>query len=269
MKMLLIVLNVCKKKKYLINMKDKLKVCMMSDIHGNLIEPTRFPECDVIGFCGDTVPLEYQNDTAQSIAWFCLEFVPWTDKLPCKYVVFIAGNHDFFLQDLTYYKKGNELKTRTAQDVIRRLLPGNNKAKHKLIYLCDNSVEIEGKRIYGSPWIGDLKNWAFYKSPEDIVETWKNIPKNCDILMTHQPPKMCDMGVVHEACFNYFADWGSEELANVLQEKNIRYAFCGHVHSGNHNLVEYKNGCHVVNVSLLNEDYKPTFFQYEIPIYEI
>ena len=74
-----------------------LRVVALSDLHGYLPRPEEFPECDVACCCGDFVPLEYQNDDVASIAWFCLEFIPWVDKLPCKKFILVSGNHDFFM----------------------------------------------------------------------------------------------------------------------------------------------------------------------------
>lgn len=62
------------------------------------------------------------------------------------------------------------------------------KGKSKLIYLCDNSVEIDGIRFYGTPWIADLARWAFYKPEDELKEAYANIPKKCDVLLTHIPP---------------------------------------------------------------------------------
>ena len=68
---------------------------------------------------------------------------------------------------------------RSASDVMKKLLPGNLKGKYnKLVYLCDSSYEYEGHRFYGTPWIQDLKSWAFYLDDESLNEKWNNIPKN-------------------------------------------------------------------------------------------
>ena len=73
----------------------KLKIVAISDIHGLLPE---LPECDVVCCAGDISPLEYQSDQTQMVSWFCLEFLPWVEKLPCKKFIMIGGNHDFFFQ---------------------------------------------------------------------------------------------------------------------------------------------------------------------------
>lgn len=237
-----------------------MKIVCISDLHGFLYNPEDIPECDVVCICGDFVPLEYQNDDIASIAWFCLEFVPWTDKLPCKKVVFIAGNHDFFLEHIMLgpIREDGTRKCRTASEVLKKLLPGNNKSKHKLVYLRDSSFEFEGKRFYGTPWIADLKNWAFYQDEEGLKEKWNQIPKKLDVLLTHIPSVLNDCGTVCQSGYNYGNNYGSTSLADALMERNIKYAFCGHVHSGNHSLYEYKPGCFVANVSIKDENYRVT-----------
>ena len=52
-----------------------------------------------------------------------------------------------------------------------------HKGQSKLVYLCDNSVEIDGVRIYGTPWIADLARWAFYKSEDELAEIYDRIPQ--------------------------------------------------------------------------------------------
>ena len=109
-----------------------MKVISMSDLHGYLPDSKIVPACDVVCICGDIVPLDYQNDIVKSISWFCLEFIPWTDSLNCKKVLFIGGNHDFALETIMYKSNGQLM---APSQVLKELLPGNNKGRHKLIYL--------------------------------------------------------------------------------------------------------------------------------------
>lgn len=234
-----------------------MKIICISDLHGFLYKPEDVPECDVVCICGDLVPLEYQNDDVASIAWFCLEFIPWTDRLKCKKVILVAGNHDFFLEHIMLgpVREDGSRKHRSASEVLKKLLPGNNKGIHKLIYLRDSSIEIDGKKFYGTPWITGLPGWAFSITEEEFVEKLKQMPKKLDVLLTHMPPNVCDMGTVLERTWNQGANYGSDVLAEALNEREIEYAFCGHVHSGCHILEEYKPGCVIANVSVKDEDY--------------
>ena len=243
----------------------KLKIVAISDIHGMLPE---LQECDVVCCAGDISPLEYQSDQTQMLGWFYLVFLPWVESLPCKKFVMVAGNHDFFLQNihrrLIDESDGYKRYTwRSASDVMKKLLPGNLRSKYnKLIYLCDSSFEYEGKRFYGTPWIADLSRWAFYLDNDSLMEKYKNIPKKCDVIITHMPPKIEGLGeVIQGGCFNTGENYGSQELAEVLKTKDFKYALCGHVHSGQHLPVDL-NGKKLVNVSLKNEDYNEMYYPF-------
>ena len=247
----------------------KLKIVAISDTHGLLPD---LPECDVVCCACDISPLEYQSNHTQMVSWFCLEFLPWVEKLPCKKFVMISGNHDFFLQNihrrLIDESDGYKRYTwRSASDVMKKLLPGNLRSKYnKLIYLCDSSFEYEGKRFYGTPWIADLSRWAFYLDNDSLMEKYKNIPKKCDVIITHMPPKIEGLGeVIQGGCFNTGENYGSQELAEVLKTKDFKYALCGHVHSGQHLPVDL-DGKKLVNVSLKNEDYNEMYYPFEFEI---
>lgn len=240
----------------------------MSDLHGYLPKPEDVPECDVVCICGDIVPLEYQNDDVASISWFTLEFVPWTDELRCKKVLLVAGNHDFFLEHIMKgpVREDGSWKCRSASEVLKKLLPGNNKGKHKIIYLRDNSVELFGKIFYGTPWCESLSRWAFFGDEEFLEDVWSRIPKKLDVLLTHMPPNLAMCGTVLQGGqYNTGTNYGSNILAKKILERNIHYTFCGHVHSGSHlenyvKVEEESDDLHtpniVTNVSVKDEDYK-------------
>ena len=80
------------------------------------------------------------------------------------------------------------------------------------------------------------------------------------------PPKIEGLGeVIQGGCFNTGADYGSPELAEVLKNRDFKYALCGHVHSGQHLPVDF-DGKKLVNVSLKNEDYEEMYGPFEFEI---
>lgn len=243
-----------------------MKIVALSDLHGYLPKVKDLPEADVMCICGDIVPLEYQHSMAKSVAWFCLEFVPWADSLPYKKVIFIGGNHDFFLYNISFSKNLNECFVDAAH-VMSTLLPGANKSKHKkLVYLFDNSYTFNGVKFYGTPWIASLTNWAFYKNEEDLEKAYNNIPKKVDVLITHMPSATAYTDdVLQHGCFNTMTSYGSYQLSNAILGRKIKWAICGHVHSGNHR-PENVNGTNFVNVSIKDEDYKVSYepFVFEV-----
>lgn len=249
----------------------KLKCVGISDIHGML--PKNLPEGDLLFIAGDISPLDYQSDQTQMLAWFYLVFLPWAESVPFKKVILVAGNHDFFLENIHKRAKKSpyppyvEYSWRSSSDVTKKLFPGMLKGKYnKLVYLCDSSFTYEGRRIYGCPWIEDLTSWAFYLNKEEIEKKFKNIPNKCDVIITHMPPKIEGLGqVLQNRTFNYGSDYGSDILAEVLKTKDFKYLLCGHVHSGQHQPVEI-DGKTLVNVSIKNENYEDWYFPFEFEI---
>lgn len=68
----------------------EMRIGATSDLHGILpeIEP-----CELFFICGDIMPLSVQLNMPASLEWLKTEFIPWANNLPCKHVIFIAGNH--------------------------------------------------------------------------------------------------------------------------------------------------------------------------------
>lgn len=241
-----------------------MKIAAISDIHGYLPPIEQFyddkgePIADVLCICGDIVPLECQRFLIGSLTWFHLQFMKWAESLPVKKVLFIAGNHDFFLENIwnTYY---------SANGVMRGLF-GTEDYQNKILYLQDTEYIIDGIKFYGTPWVKDLSNWAFYADNDDIKEIFAEIPKDTDVLLTHMPATIGDAGKVLQEGRNFNRDFGSKELSKVITNRsNLKYALCGHVHSGNHIPTTIGN-THIVNVSTKDEDYN---VKYPIFVFEI
>lgn len=239
-------------------MSEKVKVVAMSDLHGYLPPKDSLPKCDIVCIAGDIMPLEVQSDSVKSLSWFLLDFRPWADSLDCEKVLFVAGNHDFLFQWI-----GPDQK-HSGAEVMKKCF-GQHKKETKLVYLQDSSFEYKSKRFYGSPWIADLERWAFYKSEEDLQQQWSTIPKRCDVLITHMPPKCYGFGQVQETCWNHAQDYGSQLLAEIVSVRDIKHHIFGHVHSGQHTPMEV-NGTTMANVSIKNEDYKVKYYPYEFEV---
>lgn len=150
-------------------------LCGVSDIHGDL--NINIPECDVLCICGDIINLNDQRDIPASKHWWETRFVKWVESLPCKKVIVVPGNHDFFLERM-YTECWGWFKDRM------RLL--TNK---KLEFLIDESFYYEDIHFYGTPWIEPIEfqegRWAFEHPEGD--EYYAKIPK-CNVLITHDSP---------------------------------------------------------------------------------
>ena len=198
-----------------------MKVCGISDIHGNLLE--NVPECDVLCIAGDVVTLNAQRNYDASEYWWKNRFIPWVMKLKCKKVLVVPGNHDIYLENLYLTDKWEEFCDYMAITTYG-----------KLHFLIDQSFEYEGINFYGTPWIDPIEFqenvWAFQVKSYKEDNPYSKIP-NCDILITHDSP------------------FKNKQLFINSNGKSV-YHLYGHWHNGESNPEKGKYNC-----SRLNEFY--------------
>ena len=142
----------------------------------------------------------------------------------------------------------------------------------KLIYLKDNVVELDGKIIYGSPWVVGPAGWAFW-DPQ-LTKIVKGMDPNVDLAIFHQP--LHDQGngtVMIPASWeldHLYPDFGSTLLDQVCYTRCPKMVITGHVHTGNHTICEMENIdggiTKFANVSLLNENYEEFYEPLEFEI---
>jgi Icc-related predicted phosphoesterase len=149
------------------------------------------------------------------------DFLFWFSKQPFLYKVFIAGNHDLFLEECTPAKS-------------KKMIPSD------IIYLQNSGIEIKGLKIWGSPVTPYLLGIAFNaRQGTEIRKVWNKIPAGTDILITHGPPKgVLDNGV------------GDEEL--LLQVFKIQPAVHCFGHAHGQNGIETVNCTTFINASIVN-----------------
>ena len=178
------------------------KIICISDTHGKHEQLNYdLPEGDMIIHAGDISNVGRIDEINQ--------FTQWFSNLPYKYKIFIAGNHDFGFERIRH---SNE---------IGISIP------HGVIYLQDEMVEIEGIKIYGSPWQPEFYDWAFnLPRGEKIAEKWNMIPENLDILITHGPPH----GILDDTIQGMRV--GCEDLYKRVVEVKPKYHIFGHIHYG-------------------------------------
>ena len=99
-----------------------MKIVCISDTHG-LHSHLELPKGDMIIHAGDLTKNGSKNQV--------VDFLDWYSKLDFEYKNFIAGNHDFFFEN---------------QEEINKTIPDN------IIYLNDSGIEINGIKIWGSPY---------------------------------------------------------------------------------------------------------------------
>jgi Icc-related predicted phosphoesterase len=169
------------------------------------------------------------------------DFFDWLNDQSYTHKVLIAGNHDNFLEQCAPSSLGRELCEDYTKD---------------LHYIIDEAIEIEGIKIYGTPWTPSFEGMnpdckAFTcDSENELMKKFKSIPKNIDILVSHGPPlNLLDrVGSLNV---------GSLSLAVNVIISNPKYFLCGHIHE-NGGKKEICDNMQCFNISYVNEKYEPT-----------
>lgn len=201
-----------------------MKIGLISDTH-NLHAQLAIPELDILIHAGDSTGHGKQHEVDSFETWFAnLEQV--------RYKVFIAGNHDF------YYQKKNVLPYKKQHQ------------NGPVFYLKDSGIEIEGLKIYGTPWTPFFHDWAFNgledrgdqgmgyeggpgwnaKPDSDhllLSEVYARVPDDTDILVCHSPPRLGRLDITLEGL-----EVGSWELRKRIEQLNLKAVVSGHIHEG-------------------------------------
>lgn len=187
-----------------------MKIFAISDTHGRH-EQVVIPEgTDMLIHAGDfsntKLPAMNHNEV--------INFLMWLQQQPVKYKVIIAGNHDTSIEARFITKK--DFKDRG------------------IIYLEHESIEIEGIKIFGSPYTPEYNNWAFNRSRNKLGRIWDSIPDDTDILITHAPPK----GILDSASRDKHLNEnvGCSALLKKVLKIQPKYMIFGHIHDNGDNL---------------------------------
>lgn len=209
----------------------------MSDLHGTL--PTVDP-CDLVILCGDQVALTHQRYPKSCYKWYCKEFKPWADSLPCNKVLFIAGNHECGMEG--------------REDRYFDLFPNSDKVTfiYDDVYIYEHNGEVY--KIYGTPWCKQFGHWAYMASPEQLRDLYSQIPEDLDILITHDQPYQYGDVLLQHCPWADGSHIGNEQLLDAILETQPSLHLCGHLHSVQKGLIEIGNTKHY-NVSIKDEDY--------------
>lgn len=226
----------------------KLKIVAISDMHGIL--PEIIEPADIMLIAGDILPLEIQFNKEFSKQWLEDRFAEWINKLPVEKVYMVAGNHD------AYFQGADDMQIASLR----------KKTDYKLCYLMNQRIihrldDGTPVRIFGTPYCTIFGSWPFMRDDAYLTEVFKEIPDKCDIIIAHNPPynwNDSDVILDNPRHRNMGEHVGSKPLTERLEEIDFKLLVCGHIHSGDHNLVNK-----VVNVSIVNEQYKlayPPFY---------
>lgn len=139
-----------------------------------------------------------------------LNFISWFGSLPIKHKVFVAGNHDLCIE--------------------RNLVTKIDFMKNGIVYLENNYTEVEGIKIWGSPFTPTFgEGWAFNKRRDKLHDVWKHIPDDTNIVVVHGPPKgIFDLSYSRE---NVLEFCGDEALRKRMYLLNPKLCLFGHIHN--------------------------------------
>ncbi len=206
-----------------------MKIVCLSDTH-NCHEQIPVPDGDILIHAGDATTIgNFQQISA---------FNKWFANLPHKIKIFVAGNHDWLFETNGLY--------------ARQILDDS------IIYLQDSFIEVEGLKIYGSPWQPRFFDWAFnLNRGSELSEKWRLIPDDIDILITHGPPH----GILDQVPRKYWVEnTGCEELRKRVESLaafgKLKLHVFGHIHCGYGMAEDF--GVHFINASNCDETYNPT-----------
>lgn len=203
------------------------KITFITDTHTKHKQLGGFlPGGDILIHAGDVMNSGRHESEA-------IHFLEWFNSLDnYKYKIFIAGNHDRLFEDVPTI----------ARELFGPYHPN-------IIYLQDSFVEVEGLKIYGSPWQPEFCDWAFnLPRGEKLKAVWDLIPIDTDILITHGPPHGKLDYIKYEN-----RNVGCEELLKRVQEIKPKIHVFGHVHES-YGYV-FDGNTHYINAAVLNGRY--------------
>ncbi len=198
-----------------------MKIVLISDTHGKHDELI-LPDGDMILHAGD---LSGKGSEKEIVS-----FLNWYSSLPHKHKIFIAGNHDFFMES-------------GDPEAIKKMIPDN------LVYLNDSGVEIGGINIWGSPIQPWFFDFAFNRQRgKEISKHWAMIPKDTDLLITHGPPFK-----IMDKTFQGL-EVGCEDLSKTIENLSLKLHLFGHIHES-YGQMEL-HGVKYINASIMDVHYQ-------------
>ena len=206
-----------------------MKICAISDLHGK--QPI-IPKTEVLIFAGD---ISKMGD----LQWFNQIFIPYVAKQKFKLCLVVFGNHDDGIQN---------------SDLPQ--LPKNVKVLTNQPYTYKNTKFFGSPYCKASPVIIDTLN-TFPDNKLKIL--FKEIPKDTDILITHNPPYGYGDTVINQS---YHI--GSHSLIDRVHIVKPAIHIFGHIHTGKK--YSRNDSTRFYNVSALDDEYelkyKPTIINY-------
>ena len=113
------------------------------------------PDGDVLIHAGDITGHGTERDF--------IDFLDWFDSQSHQHKLFVAGNHDLYLESST--------------DEARQHVKNTH-----VVWLNDSGIVIDGVNFWGSPITLRFHNWAFMRNPgHEIKQHWDLIPNDTQV----------------------------------------------------------------------------------------
>jgi hypothetical protein len=225
------------------------RLVLVSDTHTHTPE---LPSGDILLHAGDLTNTGSFKETTHALGWLAEQAKRFS------FVVFCAGNHDWFL-----YHLSRERSVSAVKHFVSSFAPNIFYLEDELVPLpiSSRTMFADIVTIYGSPAQPTFCNWAFnYDRGPKIKAVWDNIPSRnpflgIDILMTHGPA-------------HRMLDWvgkdrvGCEDLRDALDRVQPKVHLFGHTHAAwGKSVITYADSAirtQCYNAALVGEDYQLT-----------
>ena len=224
-----------------------MRLVCLADIHGNTLALAkaggiaREVKADAILICGDIVSNTIYNDFISLLKDTSLH-----GKCP---IILTPGNHDSW----TVKKRFPLHCVSENQSEYWKM----DKTRYDIVCLLESAYVLNGVKIWGSPYTSRYLDWHWQR---DVKDMKFDIPKNTDVLITHEPP--FGYGDATLDCRRI----GSEALTQAVKDTpNLKLHVFGH----NHHDAGWTgriNGMVLANVSCHDENM--CFFPRGIKVFE-
>jgi len=211
-----------------------MRIKVLSDTHTFHMEEG-LHEVDLLIHCGDAAD---SNVLLTNEVEF-REFWVWWEAYPAKYKVFVPGNHDLYMES-----------------PMSKSFRKQHKGQNNSWILIDETIEVEGVKIFGSPYTPEFSTgWAFNARRDKLHKRWRSVIElGTDIIITHGPPKY-QLDLVDRSG-SLFECTGCQALARRVREVRPKYCFFGHIHDNTtlrNNGVKIDDGIAYINASQVKD----------------
>lgn len=183
-----------------------MKIWHISDTHGFHLRLVIPEGIDLVIHTGDCSnhkdPFPNENEVRK--------FIDWYEQVPIPNKIFIPGNHDTSIE--------------------RGLVKASDFISRGIHLLNHDWMDVNGIKIFGSPFTPTFGNWAFMKSRETINRVWEQIPEGMDIVAVHGPCKgILDLSRNRQNVLEFCGDGALRK--HVLDRIKPKYFLSGHIHN--------------------------------------